>query len=179
MEIPTDVFGNKLRVQVEDRLKFYETGDIPKKNIDVMDEALEEAEVSQTEILKKIKKEKKKAKKRKLDELYLSTELDESMGALAQATEANDGDTEVVKKKKKKKKHNDAELEMANNVSANESQEVYETSVEPPKKKRKNKHIVEENNIQENGDVQENDSMSVKKKKKKRKNMDLSMSQEE
>lgn len=38
-----DVFGLKLREQVEDRLKFYESGDIPRKNVDVMQEALAEA----------------------------------------------------------------------------------------------------------------------------------------
>lgn len=41
-DIPTEVFGLKLRQQVEDRLKFYETGDIPAKNVDVMVEALGE-----------------------------------------------------------------------------------------------------------------------------------------
>ena len=30
-------------VQVEERLKFYETGDLPRKNVDVMNEAVEEA----------------------------------------------------------------------------------------------------------------------------------------
>lgn len=43
-ETPTSIFGEKLREQVEDRLKFYENGDIPKKNIEVMKEAMEEAE---------------------------------------------------------------------------------------------------------------------------------------
>ncbi|EFN81118.1 Nucleolar protein 5A, partial [Harpegnathos saltator] len=43
LDIPTNVFGEKLRQQVEDRLKFFETGEIPKKNIDVMKEALEES----------------------------------------------------------------------------------------------------------------------------------------
>lgn len=38
----TKVFGEKLRNQVEDRLKFYETGNIPRKNVEVMSEALEE-----------------------------------------------------------------------------------------------------------------------------------------
>jgi nucleolar protein 56 len=38
------VFGEKLRQQVEDRLKFYETGEIPRKNIDVMKEAVEEVQ---------------------------------------------------------------------------------------------------------------------------------------
>lgn len=40
----TNVFGEKLRQQVEDRLKYYETGEIPRKNIDVMKEAVEEAQ---------------------------------------------------------------------------------------------------------------------------------------
>ena len=38
------MFGSKLREQVEDRLKFYESGDIPRKNVDVMHEALTEAQ---------------------------------------------------------------------------------------------------------------------------------------
>lgn len=42
LEQPTNIFGEKLKQQVEDRLKFYETGEKPKKNIDVMKEALEE-----------------------------------------------------------------------------------------------------------------------------------------
>ena len=39
-EHATNVFGSKLKEQVEDRLKFFETGDIPKKNMDVMNEAI-------------------------------------------------------------------------------------------------------------------------------------------
>lgn len=35
------MFGEHLRTQVEDRLTFYATGDIPKKNAEVMKEALE------------------------------------------------------------------------------------------------------------------------------------------
>ena len=60
------MFGDKLRQQVEDRLKFYEVGEIPKKNIDVMKEAIEEANQVVEEIKKKEKKKKKKEKKRKL-----------------------------------------------------------------------------------------------------------------
>lgn len=41
-EVPTSVFGDKLREQVEERLSFYETGDVPRKNVDVMKEALKE-----------------------------------------------------------------------------------------------------------------------------------------
>lgn len=46
LDIPTEVFGSKLRQQVEDRLKFYETGDIPAKNVDVMVTALSEVSSS-------------------------------------------------------------------------------------------------------------------------------------
>merc|ERR1712212_1346739 len=35
----TTVFGEKLRDQVEERLNFYETGNIPRKNVEVMSEA--------------------------------------------------------------------------------------------------------------------------------------------
>merc|ERR1719410_449092 len=63
-ETSTSVFGTKLKEQVEDRLKFYETGDLPRKNVEVMAEAVEEAA---EEIAKKKKKEKKK-KKRKAEE---------------------------------------------------------------------------------------------------------------
>lgn len=61
-ETPTHIFGEKLKQQVEDRLKFYETGDLPKKNEDVMKEAIEE---SNSLIESQLKSEKKKKKKRK------------------------------------------------------------------------------------------------------------------
>lgn len=41
-EVPTSVFGDKLRDQVEERLSFYETGEVPRKNLDVMKEAVKE-----------------------------------------------------------------------------------------------------------------------------------------
>lgn len=41
-EVPTSVFGDKLRQQVEERLAFYETGEPPRKNLDVMKEAVVE-----------------------------------------------------------------------------------------------------------------------------------------
>jgi nucleolar protein 56 len=81
------VFGEKLRDQVEERLKFYETGDAPRKNIDVMREAIKEiggdADASGEKKAKKAKKEKKE-KKRK-------------------AEEAEEEDDEVKPKKRKKK----------------------------------------------------------------------------
>lgn len=40
----TDVFGRMLRDQVDERLKFYDTGAAPRKNMDVMAAAIAEAE---------------------------------------------------------------------------------------------------------------------------------------
>merc|ERR1711884_596309 len=64
-EESTTVFGSKLKEQVEDRLKFYETGDLPRKNVEVMAEAVEEAA---EDAKKKKKKEKKKRKAEDADE---------------------------------------------------------------------------------------------------------------
>jgi len=58
-EYPSTVFGEHLRDQVEDRLKFYDSGEKPKKNVDVMKLAIAEASKAQ---VKAIKEAKKKAK---------------------------------------------------------------------------------------------------------------------
>merc|ERR1712168_999321 len=63
-ETPSSVFGDHLRQQVEDRLKFYEEGAAPTKNVDVMKLAIEEAAHVAADLLKKEKKKKKKDKKR-------------------------------------------------------------------------------------------------------------------
>ena len=39
-DTPTSIYGNKLREQVEERLKFYDSGEAPRKNLDVMREAM-------------------------------------------------------------------------------------------------------------------------------------------
>merc|ERR1712070_516086 len=81
-EDPSKIYGEKLRDQVEERLKFYETGAAPRKNIDVMNEVAKELkkdsmesdspekdDVEMTnngdEKKKKSKKEKKEKKKKK------------------------------------------------------------------------------------------------------------------
>lgn len=40
------MFGDKLREQVEERLAFYETGEPPRKNLEVMKEAVVEVSLS-------------------------------------------------------------------------------------------------------------------------------------
>ncbi|KAA0203463.1 hypothetical protein HAZT_HAZT010699 [Hyalella azteca] len=53
-------FGENLRQQVEDRLKFYESGDIPRKNLEVMADAQREHDAFTAS--------EKKTKKRKRDD---------------------------------------------------------------------------------------------------------------
>ncbi|CAF0886864.1 unnamed protein product [Adineta steineri] len=62
-DIPTSIFGDRLKQQVSDRLKFYDSGELPAKNVDVMTLALQEAETEREEILTKERKRKKKEKK--------------------------------------------------------------------------------------------------------------------
>jgi len=88
-EIPVSVFGEKLREQVEERLKFYESGEVPRKNVDVMKEALELS----SSVLDDSKSSKKK-KKRKHSEV-VAEEAEEA---------AEEAEPEPPKKKKKSKK---------------------------------------------------------------------------
>uniref|UniRef100_A0A3B3T6I0 Nucleolar protein 5A n=1 Tax=Paramormyrops kingsleyae TaxID=1676925 RepID=A0A3B3T6I0_9TELE len=62
-EEPTSVFGDKLRDQVEERLSFYETGETPRKSLDVMKEAVLKAGEEAAEIKQKLEKKEKKQKK--------------------------------------------------------------------------------------------------------------------
>jgi len=87
---PCRLYGEKLREQVEERLKFYETGAAPRRNIDVMTEVAkslaidddngdEEMEDALKTPSKKGKKEKKSSKKEKKRKSAAGDEKDEEM----------------------------------------------------------------------------------------------------
>merc|ERR1712039_359501 len=122
-EESTTVFGSKLKEQVEDRLKFYETGDLPRKNVEVMAEAVEEV----AEDAKK--KKKKKNKKNKGEEVEV---------AAAETTLNTTAEADTPKKKKKKSKVADEEVEANGDVSL---EEVVPAISEKKKKKKKNKEV--------------------------------------
>ena len=44
------MFGQKLRDQVEERLSFFESGELPRKNIEVMQEAISEFEAEKMQL---------------------------------------------------------------------------------------------------------------------------------
>ncbi|XP_023335282.1 nucleolar protein 56 [Eurytemora carolleeae] len=162
-ENATTIFGSKMKEQVEDRLKFYETGDLPRKNVDVMAEAMEEA----NDEAKKMKKKEKK-KKRKLAE---ENGDDESMD-VSQNSTLELSQTDEPSSKKKKKKHA-AENGDAADTTAETS--VLENGDGGKKKKKKNKDKNKENEQDEmeitvntTADTSQLENGTPKKKKKKK-----------
>ncbi|XP_046447712.1 nucleolar protein 56-like [Daphnia pulex] len=168
-----DVFGIKLREQVEDRLKFYESGDIPRKNVDVMQEALAEAKT----VLASQKKKKKKKK---------SISADITMDAATDTTLPSDGEGKKKKKKKsisqedveamdtslplngegKKKKSRD---ENGNgDAKLDESVGLDNSVSEKKKKKKKNKDA--ETTLDQSAMDEDDEGASPSKKSKKKKN---------
>jgi len=114
-EFPSSVFGDKLREQVEERLKFYKDGVVPRKNQDVMKEALEESFNQSMTLSDK----KKKKKKRKADDMDDEETVDQV-----------DAAEEAPKKKKRKHQVDPLDDSFHANGTAQESEE-------PTKKKKK------------------------------------------
>jgi len=149
-DIPTNVFGDHLKQQVEDRLKFYETGEAPTKNIDVMRQAVTVASEVQAKALKKEKKKKKKDKK--------GVDTGDETSAAETTMEV-----ETPKKSKKDKKK---KLEESMNGDDDDQEE-------PPKKKKKDKKRKlddsQADTTMESVNGEESDEPVSKKKKKKAK----------
>merc|ERR1711974_339185 len=117
-EESTTIFGEKLKEQVEDRLKFYDSGDLPKKNVDAMKEAIDAVKAEASEFTEVVSKKPKKNKKRKAEAEAEDPAVEASnedkpkkKKAKVEATEvkepepeAEDPPSEEKKKKKKKKK---------------------------------------------------------------------------
>ncbi|XP_066936289.1 nucleolar protein 56-like [Clytia hemisphaerica] len=145
-ESPSNLFGKKMHEQVDDRLKFYETGEAPMKNEDAMMEVLEELKSLAEETTGLTNSEKKKKKKKK----KAKEEDDDENEEPAQ----ENGHVETSEKKKKKKKR-----------KAEEVEEEAEEADEQPKKKKKNK----DKSMVESDDINTTVDELVPKKKKKKK----------
>jgi len=160
----TTVFGSKLKEQVEDRLKFYETGDLPRKNVEVMAEAVEEAA---EEVKKRKKKDKKK--KRKAEDADTTADVSALDTTAAGDTTVEDEPSEPPKKKKKKKK--DADADVTADTTADLTTDITEDVEVSQKKKKKKKDKSKDDSV--NGDVSLEEAVPVltgsEKKKKKKK----------
>merc|ERR1712048_309688 len=129
-EVSTKIFGEKPKEQVEDRLKFYESGDLPKKNVDAMQEAIaavkEEATAFEED---KNKKKKKDKKKRKAEEM--ENEENDSKPANGVTNGVHEEEHAEAPKKKKDKK---------NSIEEQPKPEAkVETPITEKKKKKKKK----------------------------------------
>ena len=101
---PSRIYGEKLRDQVEERLKFYQTGEAPRRNLAVMEEAKRELDAANGD--------KKPAAKAKIDDDDDDTVMDEpkekkkksKKDKKRKAEEEPAGDDESPKKKSKKDK---------------------------------------------------------------------------
>lgn len=103
LEQSTDAFGKKMKEQVEERLRFYDEGVAPRKNLDVMHEVMEELGVASpdapnTQGTKEKKKDKKKDKK---DKKVKKVKKVKRINGEEDGEEA-EGNAEKPKKKKKK-----------------------------------------------------------------------------
>ncbi|XP_036618853.1 nucleolar protein 56 [Trichosurus vulpecula] len=151
-EVPTNIFGQKLREQVEERLSFYETGDPPRKNLDVMKEAVNEAGEVVAEIRRKqAKKEKKRLKKEKKRLEALAAEEAAEENSIPE----NGQETENGEEKPKKKRKRQVE----------ETEEAPEELSTPPKPKKKKKLSL----CSEEDGVADSPAPAKKKKKKAQK----------
>ncbi|XP_069043549.1 nucleolar protein 56 isoform X3 [Lepisosteus oculatus] len=163
-EVPTSVFGDKLRDQVEERLSFYETGDAPRKNLDVMKEAVKEATEVAAEIKRKLEKKERKRKKREKRKLEaLAAAVDEEVEEETKAKKAKtngeeNGEPETVVKKKQKQL-----------VEEEPSENGAEEDVAPAKKKKKKRKSEALEEEEEGQEVVEPETPQTDKKKKKKK----------
>ena len=112
----TDDYGNELRTQIDERLKYLETGDKPRKNIEVMkkvEKQLTGKKRNKSEDKKEEKeKEDKKEKKKKIEDSDSDMDIDSEEDKKKKKKDKkkkvqksdSDSDLEQDKKKEKKKK---------------------------------------------------------------------------
>jgi len=188
-EESTNVWGVKFREQVEERLEFFKSAKVPRKNAEVIQEALailageaalttkpeKEGEPDEEATVKETKKEKKKKRKEGEVAGEVSETTTEQVTAEAAETDLSKS-TKKKKKKKKRKSKNEGEVgaQEPSKKKAKVAEDIEAEGEEAPvkkkdkskkeKKKKKKKRKREE----AEGDSEET-SHSTKKKKKKRK----------
>jgi len=101
-ETPSTVFGEKMKDQVEERLSFYDTGVAPKKNIDVMREAIKVA--GKGEKKKKSKKSKKEDSEEEEEEEKPKKSAKKDKKRKKESSEEEEEEEKPKKKDKKDKK---------------------------------------------------------------------------
>jgi len=144
----TTRFGEVLREQVEERLRFYETGDKPRKNVDVMHETIEELKadgfyVDLEDKSDKMDAEETPKKKSKSEKRKKSDDDDQEDGEGNAAMEVETPTKKSKKDKKSKKSKSETpksgkKVEVSS-ISEDDVDDAEEMEVETPKKSKKSK----------------------------------------
>ncbi|CDI83748.1 nucleolar protein 5A, putative [Eimeria acervulina] len=100
------IFGDKLKEQLEERLKYLSDGVVPRKNLDVMREAAAEVEVQRAAEAKALRK----AKKKKAKEAAAAAAAAAAEAEAAEAEADGEEAAEEEPKPKKKKRHTEGEV---------------------------------------------------------------------
>ncbi|CAG9540797.1 unnamed protein product [Cercopithifilaria johnstoni] len=166
-DIPVATFGEHLKQQVEDRLKFLESGSIPKKNLEVMKEAIEEAATTKIKILKKRKKEAKRAKRAAEQQACEDFDITQESQPDADVMEIDEGIAEKKAKRPKLVLHEDMNIEQ----KAHNDENIADSHKKKKKKGSSKSVIIESIHSEEHGEV--SGEGSSKKKKKLMKKGDL------
>jgi nucleolar protein 56 len=103
LDNPTSKFGEALKSQVEDRLKFYETGVVGQKNEEVRKLVLDELEDNE-------ELQKEPSPKRKNEDVEMENVEEKKKSKKKSKSKGNDGEMkeEVVKSKSEKKKNEES-----------------------------------------------------------------------
>lgn len=150
----TNTFGEKLREQVEERLDFYDKGVAPRKNIDVMKSAIENADTKEMDVDEE-EPSTKKSKKKKSKPM---AEDDDKSAANGDATEEP-----KTEKKKKKEKRKSADVAESDETAAQVNGENGAKTQNGTAKKKKQKKSADI----ENGEIATTEGKKKKKKKSK------------
>ncbi|TPX67336.1 hypothetical protein SpCBS45565_g03875 [Spizellomyces sp. 'palustris'] len=121
LDTPTSKFGELLREQVEERLRFYEEGVTPRKNAEVMQKAL--AEVGMADLM----------------EVDAAEESEEEGEPETPKKRKSDDADETPKKKEKKEKKDKKKDKKAKKAEATSDEEAQTPSSEKKKKKKSKK----------------------------------------
>lgn len=112
-DVPTSKFGDKLKEQVEQRLRFYDSGEAPKKNLDAMQEVIDEIKAESAGSDKPKKKDKVRKGGADAEEEEAPPKKKKKKEAVDESAAADDKEKKKKKKdkeggdKKKKKKDKD------------------------------------------------------------------------
>lgn len=166
-EVSSNIFGEKLREQVEERLDFYDKGIAPRKNVDVMKDAIKAAtdgllnpdgETVNAAEEPHENGEKKKKKKKK----SVSINIESANGVEAENIASAEMDSAVPEEsgKKKKKKLKEAEKIIEAEVGLNQGEETQEST------KKKKKRVAIDLAVEDNMPVVADKSAKKKKKRK-------------